>query len=97
MHSIGIVVLVTVVFFCRNTVVCNYVYLVVMRSVMSLEMPPYIFNLLSLSYSGYKWNDFRSNNLTSSIECSSGEQVDYFCEALSVFLSLCNSSGFAVL
>lgn len=60
-----------------------------MTSVMSLEMPLYIFNLLSLGYSGYKWNDFRSNNLTSSIECSSWEQVDDFSEALYIFKSIC--------
>lgn len=29
----------------RSIVVCNYVYLVVLTNVMSLEMPSYVFNL----------------------------------------------------
>lgn len=29
----------------RSTVVCNYIYLAVMTSVMFLEMPSYVFNL----------------------------------------------------
>lgn len=39
--------------------------------------------------SGYKLNYFRCNNLTSSAECSSWEQVDDFSEALCLFKYIC--------